>query len=190
MWSSILKRLGLVPDWLIWAVLGVALSAAAWGWHGHIASKAIADAVKAERARVQALTNQAKASITQTARTNEHQAQTDQTERINELQKTLDERDARVAALADRLRKLSSSGRGDQHGGGVPQAAGADPAPASAGLRAVAGADPIVVDGQGQQELAELAVRANEVRKQLITTAGMLADCQSLTEKSNALPPE
>lgn len=58
MWAIILKRLGLVPDWLIWAVLGVALSAAAWGWHGHIARTAINQAVEAERARMQAITAQ------------------------------------------------------------------------------------------------------------------------------------
>lgn len=58
MWALILKRIGLVPDWLIWAVLGVALAAAAWGWHGHIAQTAINQAVESGRARVQAIAAQ------------------------------------------------------------------------------------------------------------------------------------
>lgn len=83
MWATILKRLGLIPDWLIWAVLGVALSAAAWGWHGHIARSAINQAVESERARLQAesadklrdaeirvLTEQTKAAMAQLE--NEH----------------------------------------------------------------------------------------------------------------------
>ena len=53
MWSTIIKRLGLIPDWMIWAVLGAALSVAAWGWHGHIARSAINAAVNAERTKLQ-----------------------------------------------------------------------------------------------------------------------------------------
>ena len=53
MWATILKRIGMVPDWLIWAVLGAALSVAAWGWHGHIARSAINAAVDAERTKLQ-----------------------------------------------------------------------------------------------------------------------------------------
>lgn len=83
MWATILKRLGLIPDWLIWAVLGVALSAAAWGWHGHVARAAINQAVEAERSRLKAeatdklrdaeirvLTEQTKAAMAQLE--NEH----------------------------------------------------------------------------------------------------------------------
>lgn len=190
MLKTILSKLA--PWWVDIALAGVivvALAMAGMAFVRHerqIGRNEVQSKWDAEKA----MAASAKAAVTQASRDDEHQAQNDQTEKLNDLQKTLDARDARVAALADRLRKLSATGGGGQHGGGVPTAAGQDSSPASAGLRAVAGGDHLVIDDQGQQELAKLAVAANDIGRQLTATAGMLADCQALTDKRKSAPPE
>jgi len=120
MWSSILKRLGLVPDWLIWAVLGVALAAAAWGWHGHIARKAISDAVKAERARVQAIAAQkladAQAKVIE-AQTSAVIAQMENDHAQAELKAKAD---ADAAVARNELGRLRNTIAALRRGGGAP----------------------------------------------------------------------
>lgn len=166
--------LGLVPGWLYALLLAGALA----GWGVAEVDRAAAE-LKASRAEgklaaAAAVQAAAVASAVQDARLREIAATTTTVKVADELHQRLEASDRRAADLAERLRKLSRPVRFCRANPSAPAgaASGGDGADAT-GLRGLAGADLVVLDGQARAELARLAASAND-------TVSTLKACRTL----------
>lgn len=173
----ITRATGLVPGWC-WAIVAAVLAVLVLRLDAGVAG-AQADAALA---RTQLLQVQLASAAAIGAETERAQARVrDLTQTVLETQDALDQsRQAgpgRVAALDERLRNIARPVR-------CAPAAGATAAPAilsdgqpNPGLPGVAGADFVLVDGQGRHELASLAESAADTGRTLTQARHLLREC-------------
>lgn len=182
--TKILAVLDLVPAWVWAVVVGVLLVICVRLDVLRLSAQAEASKARADLLAVQLSSAQAISMEQERARKEERRLSAVVLEVQDALAQEKADRAGRVAGLSERLRKLSRPVLCRPGDGGAPAAAGAGHGQPDPGLPGVAGADLVVLDGQGVSDLATFAESAADTGRTLTQARRLLRECW----RSEAVP--
>lgn len=182
--SALAKAFDVVPGWL-YAVVILVLSVLLVSTKLQASAANVAAAGAGQQLSGLVATSSAlAASSLEKARVKGTRMADEQAKDVHEFNQATSNPVARVAELERRMREQAAS-FARASGGCMRAAAGAasgGDARGDTGLREVAGADPLVLDGQAQSELAQLVVSARTNGEKLKTGRKALERCSSVNE--------
>lgn len=182
--AKVLDLLDVVPGWA-WAIVATVLLAMCGALEvSRLSANADASKARADLLAVQLASADAIRLEVERARKEERLLTVAVLEVQDELTREKDGAAGRIADLSERLRNVARPVSCRPAAGGASAAAGAGHGQPGAGLPGLAGADLVVLDGQGVSDLATFAESAADTGRTLTQARRLLRECW----RSEAVP--